>query len=122
MCLGGVSIPTNTDPWIYQRWDWVSRRSKHPLWISHTCYEILHDEANDAIPSEFKLAKTSLIINMKHFRQKHLALDRLFWHTRLIVITTRAVLIYRYVLIFKSLSSTNTQPNDIITLLIRVNS
>jgi hypothetical protein len=29
-CLGGVSIPTNTDPWIYQRRDQVRRRSKHP--------------------------------------------------------------------------------------------
>jgi hypothetical protein len=28
--LGGVSIPTNTCPWIYQRWDQMSRRSKHP--------------------------------------------------------------------------------------------
>jgi hypothetical protein len=25
-----VNIPTNTDPWIYQRWDQVLRRSKHP--------------------------------------------------------------------------------------------
>ena len=29
-CLGGVSDPTNTDPRIYQMWDQVSRRSKHP--------------------------------------------------------------------------------------------
>jgi hypothetical protein len=29
-CLGGVSIPTHTDPWIYQRWDQVFRRRKHP--------------------------------------------------------------------------------------------
>jgi hypothetical protein len=29
-CIGGVSIPTNTDPWIYQRWDQVLRRSEHP--------------------------------------------------------------------------------------------
>jgi hypothetical protein len=29
-CLGGVSIPKNTDPWIYQRCDQVSRRSKLP--------------------------------------------------------------------------------------------
>ena len=26
----------NTDPWIYRRWDQVSRRSKHPLLIDHT--------------------------------------------------------------------------------------
>ena len=26
----------NTDPRIYQRWDQVSRRSKHPLLIDHT--------------------------------------------------------------------------------------
>jgi hypothetical protein len=29
-CLGGVSIPTNTDPRIYRRWDQVPRRSKYP--------------------------------------------------------------------------------------------
>jgi hypothetical protein len=29
-CLGGVSIPTNINLWIYKRWDLVPRRSKHP--------------------------------------------------------------------------------------------
>ena len=29
-CLGGVSIPTNTDHMTNQRWDQVSGRSKHP--------------------------------------------------------------------------------------------
>jgi hypothetical protein len=30
MCLGEVSISTNTNSWIYQRWEQVFRRSKHP--------------------------------------------------------------------------------------------
>jgi hypothetical protein len=29
-CIGGVNIPTNMEPWMYQRWDQVPRRSKHP--------------------------------------------------------------------------------------------
>ena len=31
----------NTDPWIYQRWDQVHRRSKHPLLTGHTHREFL---------------------------------------------------------------------------------
>jgi hypothetical protein len=34
--LGGVSIPTNTDFWIYLRWDQVPGRSKHPQLLGHT--------------------------------------------------------------------------------------
>jgi hypothetical protein len=60
----------NTDLWIYQRWDQVPRKCKHPLLTGHTRREpYIPDLVYGINRSQNQCVKNGLSIVMKHIRQ-----------------------------------------------------
>jgi hypothetical protein len=71
-----VGITSQRNKWaymdtrVYQRWDQVPRRSKHPLPTGHTRPELyFHDHKCGVIGCQSQCAKYGLTIGMKNVKQ-----------------------------------------------------